>query len=73
VIEHVETPCPLNPIGVKGAGEGGTIPTAAAVVSAVENALTSFGVVFADAPLLPDRIVAALTAANAYPRRRRRN
>jgi len=62
---HLETPSPLNPLGVKGAGEGGTIPAAAAIVAAVENALSSFGVTFAAAPLTPDKIVAALRARSA--------
>jgi aerobic carbon-monoxide dehydrogenase large subunit len=66
VIEHVVTPNPLNPLGVKGAGEGGTIPAPAAIVSAIEDALSPFGVHFADIPLTPDRIVAALRAAGAY-------
>jgi carbon-monoxide dehydrogenase large subunit len=65
-IEHIETPNPLNPLGVKGAGEGGTIPAPATIVSAIENALAPFGVHFTDAPLTPDRIVAALRAAGAY-------
>jgi carbon-monoxide dehydrogenase large subunit len=65
-IEHVETPNPLNPLGVKGAGEGGTIPTPAAIVSAIEDALASFGVRFAEMPLTPPRIVEALRAAGAY-------
>jgi carbon-monoxide dehydrogenase large subunit len=63
VIEHVETPNPLNPLGVKGAGEGGTIPAPAAIISAIEDALSPFGVRFAEMPLTPDRIVAALRAA----------
>jgi carbon-monoxide dehydrogenase large subunit len=63
-IEHVETPNPLNPLGVKGAGEGGTIPAPAAIVSAVEDALAPFGVRFTDVPLTPMRIVAALAAAS---------
>jgi carbon-monoxide dehydrogenase large subunit len=66
VIEHIETPNPLNPLGVKGAGEGGTIPAPAAIVGAIEDALSPFGVRFADAPLTPERIVAALRAAGAY-------
>jgi aerobic carbon-monoxide dehydrogenase large subunit len=37
---HTETPSPTNPLGAKGAGEGGTIPAAAAVVSAIEHALS---------------------------------
>jgi carbon-monoxide dehydrogenase large subunit len=67
-IEHIETPNPLNPLGVKGAGEGGTIPAPAAIVSAIEDALAPFGVHFAEAPLTPERIVAALHAVGAYER-----
>jgi carbon-monoxide dehydrogenase large subunit len=65
-IEHVETPNPLNPLGVKGAGEGGTIPAPAAIISAVEDALSPFGVRFAEMPLMPERIVDALRKAGAY-------
>jgi len=68
MIEHVETPNPLNPLGVKGAGEGGTIPAPAAIVSAIEDALAPFGVRFTQMPLTPDCIVAALRAAGAYER-----
>jgi len=65
-IEHVETPNPLNRLGVKGAGEGGTIPAPAAIIAAIEDALSPFGVRFAQMPLTPDRIVAALRDAGAY-------
>jgi carbon-monoxide dehydrogenase large subunit len=65
-IEHVETPNPLNPLGVKGAGEGGTIPAPAAIISAIEDALSPFGVRFSEMPLTPDRIVDALRRAGAY-------
>ncbi len=65
-IIHIETPNPLNPIGVKGAGEGGTIPAPAAIVSAIEDALSPFGVHFGEMPLMPERIVASLRAAGAY-------
>jgi len=65
-ITHVESPSPLNPLGVKGAGEGGTIPAAAAIIAAIEDALSEFGVHFAETPLMPDRIVAALKEAGAY-------
>ena len=69
-ISHIESPSPLNPIGVKGAGEGGTIPAAAAIVAAIENALTPFGVKFVETPLTPERIVELLGAAGAYDERR---
>jgi carbon-monoxide dehydrogenase large subunit len=62
----VETPNPLNPLGVKGTGEGGTIPAPAAIISAIEDALSRFGVYFTDMPLTPDRIVTALRNAGAY-------
>ena len=65
-IEHIETPNPLNPLGVKGAGEGGTIPAPAAIIAAIEDALSPFGVRFVEMPLTPERIVAALRDAGAY-------
>jgi carbon-monoxide dehydrogenase large subunit len=68
VIAHVETINPLNPLGVKGAGEGGTIPAAAAIIAAIEDALSPFNVHFAETPLTPERIVAALRASGAYER-----
>ncbi|MBI4195840.1 MAG: xanthine dehydrogenase family protein molybdopterin-binding subunit [Betaproteobacteria bacterium] len=60
---HLETPSPLNPLGMKGAGEGGTIPAIAAIISAVENALAPFGVTIAEAPITPQRIVELLGPA----------
>jgi carbon-monoxide dehydrogenase large subunit len=65
-IAHVETVNPFNPLGVKGAGEGGTIPAPAAIIAAIEDALTPFGVHFSETPLTPERIVATLRAAGAY-------
>ncbi len=55
-IDHVETPSPLNPLGVKGAGEAGVIPVAAAVAQAVEDALAPFDVRIAEMPLSPNRL-----------------
>ena len=64
-IVHVETPSPLNPLGVKGAGEGGTIPAPAAIIAAIEDALSPFGVHFAECPLTPERIAAEVRRARA--------
>jgi carbon-monoxide dehydrogenase large subunit len=63
---YKETPSPLNPLGVKGVGEAGTIPAAAALISAIEDALSPFGVRFADMPLTPERVVTAMRTAGAY-------
>jgi carbon-monoxide dehydrogenase large subunit len=54
---YKETPSPLNPLGVKGVGEAGTIPAAAALISAIEDALSPFNVRIAEVPLTPMRIV----------------
>ena len=56
-VSFMESPSPLNPLGVKGVGEGSTVPVAAAVASAVEDALSPFGVHIAEAPITPQRIV----------------
>ena len=52
-IVHQETASPLNPLGLKGAGEGGTIPAAGAIVAAIENALQEFNVVIDRYPVTP--------------------
>uniref|UniRef100_UPI000B7DD205 xanthine dehydrogenase family protein molybdopterin-binding subunit n=1 Tax=Candidatus Entotheonella palauensis TaxID=93172 RepID=UPI000B7DD205 len=59
VIEDIileDTPSPLNPLGVKGAGEGGIVATGAALANAVSHALASFGVQVTDLPLSPSRV-----------------
>ncbi|GAA3107697.1 xanthine dehydrogenase family protein molybdopterin-binding subunit [Pseudonocardia yunnanensis] len=60
---HLHTPSPLNPLGAKGAGEGGTIPVPAAIANAVEDALRSFGARITELPLSPAKVVGAMTAA----------
>ncbi len=54
---HMESPTPLNPLGVKGAGEGGTIPATAAIASAVDDALREFNIRITDLPIVPSYIV----------------
>ena len=58
---HLETPSPLNPLGVKGAGEGGTIPAAACIISAIEDALAPIGVRINEHPISPDRLFALIS------------
>ena len=53
---HIETPSPLNPLGVKGVGEAGAIPTGAAFAQAVEDALAGTGVEITEIPLSPSRL-----------------
>jgi CO/xanthine dehydrogenase Mo-binding subunit len=56
VVGHEETPSPLNPLGVKGAGEAGAIPTGALFAQAVENALPEIPLELLEIPLSPDRL-----------------
>jgi carbon-monoxide dehydrogenase large subunit len=60
VIVHTETPSPTNPEGVKGVGEGGTLPVPAVIQAAVEDALRPFGVRLFQSPLHPEQILRAL-------------
>jgi carbon-monoxide dehydrogenase large subunit len=53
-------PSPLNPLGVKGAGEGGIVATGAALANAVAHALAPLGVQVRELPLSPDRIRALI-------------
>jgi carbon-monoxide dehydrogenase large subunit len=58
-----ETPSPMNPLGVKGVGESGTVPAAAAIASAIEDALRPYGVRIDEVPVMPGRIVELIAAA----------
>ncbi|MDP6485174.1 MAG: molybdopterin-dependent oxidoreductase, partial [Nitrospinota bacterium] len=62
---HLESPCPTNPLGVKGAGEGGTIGSISAVVSAIEDALKPLGVRVNESHLPPARLHALIQQAGA--------
>ena len=62
-VERTVTPSPTNPLGVKGAGETGTIAACAAMVNAVVDALSPFGIKHIDMPLKPERVWRAIQAA----------
>ena len=64
---HVETPSPLNPLGIKGVGEAGAIPTGALFAQAVEDALHGSGVEITEIPLSPNRLFELLRAARGGP------
>ena len=59
-LAHQESPSPLNPLGVKGVGECGVVPIAAAVASAIEDALSPYKVRITRTPITPADIVALI-------------
>ncbi|HLF48952.1 MAG TPA: xanthine dehydrogenase family protein molybdopterin-binding subunit [Methylomirabilota bacterium] len=63
---RTETPTPVNPLGIKGAGETGTIASTPAVVNAVVDALSGFGVDHIEVmPLTPERVWKTVQAAKS--------
>jgi carbon-monoxide dehydrogenase large subunit len=62
-VHHVVTPSPLNPLGVKGAGEGGTLPAPGAIANAVADALRPLGVEVTEMPLTRERLWRRVRAA----------
>ncbi len=62
---RIVSPAPSNPLGVKGAGEGGCIGAPPAIVNAVLDALEPFGVSHIDMPLTPLRVWQAISEAGA--------
>jgi carbon-monoxide dehydrogenase large subunit len=59
-VERTETLTDVNPLGVKGAGETGTIASTPAVVNAVVDALAPLGIAHIDMPLTPERVWRAM-------------
>ncbi|MDE0058491.1 MAG: molybdopterin-dependent oxidoreductase, partial [Defluviicoccus sp.] len=65
-ILHMETPSPLNPLGIKGVGEAGTIPVSQVIASAMEDAFAPLGIApVRESPMSPDMIHRLLSEARA--------
>jgi carbon-monoxide dehydrogenase large subunit len=56
---HQHSPSPLNPLGVKGVGEGGAIAPPVVIANAVSDALAPFKAEFNTTPIKPEQIVRA--------------
>jgi carbon-monoxide dehydrogenase large subunit len=63
-LDRTTTPCPHNPLGVKGVGEAGAIASPAAVVNAVMDALKPYGVQHLDMPLTAEKVWKAMSDGN---------
>ena len=68
VVALEEKPSPNNPLGAKGAGEGGIIPVGGVIANAVAAALASLGVEPRELPLSPPRVWELIDAARTQPR-----
>jgi aerobic carbon-monoxide dehydrogenase large subunit len=64
-LDRTVTPSPTNELGVKGIGEAGTIASSIAVINAVCDALSPFGIKHVDMPASPDRVWGMIQAARA--------
>ncbi|HEX7255593.1 MAG TPA: xanthine dehydrogenase family protein molybdopterin-binding subunit [Gaiellaceae bacterium] len=62
-LDRTESPSPTNPLGVKGVGETGTIAAPAAVMNAVADALSPFGITDIEMPASPERVRRAIEEA----------
>jgi carbon-monoxide dehydrogenase large subunit len=67
--DRTVTPSPVNPLGVKGVGEAGTIASTPAVANAVLDALSPFGITHLDIPLTPAKVWQAIQNARAEGRK----
>jgi aerobic carbon-monoxide dehydrogenase large subunit len=61
---YKESPSPINPLGVKGAGEVGTIPATAAIISAIEHALSPFDVRISHVPIKPEELLSLIESGS---------
>ncbi len=64
-LERTVTPSPVNPMGVKGVGEAGTIGSTPCIVNAVCDALSPLGIRHIEMPLKPERVWNAIQAARS--------
>ncbi len=61
-VRLVEYPSTKNPLGVKGIGESGTVPAAAAIISGIEDALSEYGLRIDETPISPARLFELIRA-----------
>jgi carbon-monoxide dehydrogenase large subunit len=65
ILGHTVTPSPVNPLGIKGVGEAGTIGATPAIANAVLDALAPLGITHMDLPMTPERVWQAVKARTA--------
>ena len=60
-LAHMVSPCPYTLLGTKAVGEGGSLPSLAAIANAVENALSPFDIKVTSLPITPEKVRKAIT------------
>src|SRR4051794_8250668 len=69
-VHLVEYPSSKNPLGVKGIGESGTVPAAAAIISGIEDAFSEYNLRINETPISPARLVELIQASLEIPSKR---
>ena len=59
-----EVPCTTNPLGIKGAGEAGAIGAPPAIINAIVNALSDYGIRHVDMPVTPNKLWGLMQSRN---------
>lgn len=59
-VEHLVTPSPFTPLGIKGMGEGGAVSPGSVLAGAIADALAPFGVRFTELPITPEKVLRAI-------------
>ena len=65
IVEISEVPTPINPLGIRAGGEGGTTPALGVLVNAIVDALAEFGVRHVEMPTTPEKVWRAIQVARA--------
>jgi carbon-monoxide dehydrogenase large subunit len=64
--ELSEVPSTTHPLGIRPAGEGGTVPALAVIINAIVDALSDFGVCHVEMPATPERVWRAIREARGH-------
>jgi len=66
-VEHVVYLSPINPMGIKGAGEGGAVSPPAAIANAIVDALKPLSIAITEMPITPERLWRLIRRAESEP------
>jgi carbon-monoxide dehydrogenase large subunit len=65
-LDHLVSPSPFTPLGIKGMGEGGTVSPGAVLACALSDALSAFGVRFTELPITSEKVLNAIRSSRTF-------